>query len=203
MASEERGTLDSARSRARVFKTEIESHQGRVIDMAGDSILASFETASGGDGRPRIQERLNASAAGLPRTSDALSLGVHPGDVIEKADGTIYGDGVNVAARLQALAEPGGLTISGVTQEGGMPPAARELRGPAGPDVKNIPYTVRAFSRSAVHAGIAQAAPARRPAPAPAKACAGPVIGRRVLAPGSPLCCGPPGTGTGTARRQR
>ena len=39
-------------------------------------------------------------------------IGVHLGDVIEKADGTVYGDGVNIAARLQALAEPGGITVS-------------------------------------------------------------------------------------------
>ena len=39
-------------------------------------------------------------------------IGVHVGDLMEKADGTVYGDGVNIAARLQALAEPGGISVS-------------------------------------------------------------------------------------------
>src|SRR4051812_6745321 len=64
MASEEHGTVAALDVGRGVFKTEIESHQGRVVDMAGDSILASFETAIGAvTAALRIQERLNASAA--------------------------------------------------------------------------------------------------------------------------------------------
>ena len=110
MASEERGTVDALDLGRGVFKAEIESNQGHVIDMAGDSILASFETAIGAvTAALRIQEKLNALAANLPNDRQMLfRIGVHLGDVIEKADGTIYGDGVNVAARLQTYAPPGG-----------------------------------------------------------------------------------------------
>ena len=56
----------------------------------------------------------------LKTVSLSFRVGVHLGDVIEKADGTVYGDGVNIAARLEGLAEPGGITVS---------EAIRELRG--------------------------------------------------------------------------
>jgi adenylate cyclase len=94
MALDERGTvaaLDAARA---VFREHIASHGGRVIDTAGDSVLAGLAT-------------------GLPDDRCMhFRIGVHLGDVIEKADGTVYGDGVNIAARLQGLAEPGGITLS-------------------------------------------------------------------------------------------
>ena len=119
MAREELGTIAALDAGRDVFKTEIESHQGRVIDMAGDSVLASFETAIGAvTAALRIQERLNELAAHVPDDRQMrFRIGVHVGDIREKDDGSIYGDGVNIAARLQGLAEPGGLTISGTTQE--------------------------------------------------------------------------------------
>jgi adenylate cyclase len=108
-------TLDAARA---VFRSHIESNQGRVIDMAGDSVLAVFETAAGAViAALEIQQALPASTNALPENSRMpFRIGVHLGDVIEKTDGTDYGDGVNIAARLQALAEPGGdqRTVSGL-----------------------------------------------------------------------------------------
>ena len=114
MAGDERATvtaLDAARS---VFKSRIESHQGRVIDMAGDSVLAVFETATGAvSAALAVQEELKIQASEAPENRRMrFRIGVHLGDVIEKPDGTIYGDGVNIAARLEALAEPGGITVS-------------------------------------------------------------------------------------------
>ncbi len=82
--------------------------------MAGDSVLASFETAIGAVASAlRIQERLRELSAHLPDDRRMrFRIGVHVGDIREKDDGTIYGDGVNIAARLQGLAEPGGLLSS-------------------------------------------------------------------------------------------
>ncbi len=147
MASEERGTiaaLDAARS---TFRSQIESHQGRVVDMAGDSVLAVFETAIGAvTAALQIQEVLNASDAEvhLDRRMH-FRIGVHLGDVIEKADGTVYGDGVNVAARLEGLADPGGITISGVAQEAVRNRLQATFEDLGEQPVKNIPYPVRAF----------------------------------------------------------
>ena len=114
MAADERATvaaLDAARA---VFRSRIESNQGRVIDMAGDSVLAVFETATGAVAAAlAVQQELNGSSEQIPENRRMrFRIGVHLGDVIEKDDGTIYGDGVNIAARLEGLAEAGGITVS-------------------------------------------------------------------------------------------
>jgi len=118
MAADERGTvaaLDAARS---VFRSHIELHQGRVIDMAGDSVLAVFDTATGAvSAALEVQEQLMAQAAALASDRQIpFRVDIHLGDVIEKTDGTVYGDGINIASRLQGLAEPGGITVSDAVQ---------------------------------------------------------------------------------------
>lgn len=148
MASDERSTvatLDAARA---VFRGEIEVNQGRVIDMAGDSVLAVFETATGAvTAALAIQRDL---AAAFPSTSEErrmrFRIGVHLGDVIEKADGTVYGDGVNIAARLQGLAEPGAIAVSEAIYGSvrGKVSASFEDRGEQ--SVKNIPEPVHAYA---------------------------------------------------------
>ena len=114
MAGDDRATvaeLDAARS---VFRSQIEKRQGRVVDMAGDSVLAVFSTAAGAvSAALAIQAQVSQSTDAQPeRRRMRFRIGVHLGDVIEKSDGTVYGDGVNIAARLQALAEPGGVMVS-------------------------------------------------------------------------------------------
>jgi adenylate cyclase len=81
-----------------------------VVDTAGDSVLAAFDTASGAvQAAAQVQSRVGADAPG-PRL--AFRVGIHLGEVIVQPDGTLYGEGVNVAARLQALAEAGGVLVS-------------------------------------------------------------------------------------------
>lgn len=94
MAGDDRATvaaLDTARA---VFRRHIEGNQGRVIDMAGDSVLAVFETAAGAVAAAlAIQQEISASAEAVPEDRRMrFRIGVHLGDVIEKADGTVYGD---------------------------------------------------------------------------------------------------------------
>jgi adenylate cyclase len=107
MASDDRLTVELLDAARAVFRQVADSHQGRVVDMAGDSVLIAFNSAASA-----VRCAL-AVPARLTAQSDAQSgtlrlpfrIGVHVGDVIEKADGSVYGDGVNIAARLQALAE--------------------------------------------------------------------------------------------------
>ena len=161
MASDERGTVAALDAARKVFRTRIEASQGRVIDMAGDSVLAVFETATGAvSAALAIQGEVNTSASAAPEDRRMrFRIGVHLGEVIEKPDGTVYGDGVNIAARLEGLAEPGGLTISDSIHNAvrGKVMASFVDRGEQ--RVKNIPHPVRAFAVSAPGGGVT--APAR------------------------------------------
>lgn len=114
MSDDERGALAALDAAREVFRVNVAAHQGRVVDTAGDSVLAVFPTAAGAVAAAlAVQSDLATSMRDLPETRRLrFRIGVHLGDVIEKADGTVYGDGVNVAARLQAGALPGGITVS-------------------------------------------------------------------------------------------
>jgi adenylate cyclase len=147
MSLDDRATvvaLDAARA---VFRSQIESNQGRVIDMAGDSVLAVFDTATGAVGAAlATQEELRVY---MNATSEdrqmRFRIGVHLGDVIEKADGTVYGDGVNIAARLESLAEPGGITISDAVYGAVRGKLTADFEDQGDQTVKNIAHKVRTF----------------------------------------------------------
>ncbi len=162
MAADERATvaaLDTARA---VFRTQIEANQGRVIDMAGDSVLAVFETATGAvSAALAVQQNLNGALSAMPEDRRMrFRIGVHLGDVIEKADGTVYGDGVNIAARLEGLAEPGGVTVSESirTAVKGKVTASFEDQGEQ--QVKNIPEPVRAYRVGTEKSAVPKPSPA-------------------------------------------
>lgn len=114
MARDEPATVSALDAARNVFRTQIEANQGRVIDMAGDSVLAAFETAAGAvSAALAIQKILAVAATSVAQDRRMrFRIGLHLGDVIEKHDGSIYGDGVNVAARLEGLAQPGGISVS-------------------------------------------------------------------------------------------
>src|SRR5262244_178270 len=114
MSIDERATIAALDAARAVFRHEVKASHGRVIDMAGDSVLAVFEAAAGAVAAAlAIQRKLATFNPEVPDERRMwFRIGVHLGDVIEKADGTVYGDGVNIAARLQSLAGPGGVTVS-------------------------------------------------------------------------------------------
>ncbi len=145
--------LDSARS---IFRRRIGQHEGRVIDMAGDSVLAVFETAAGAvRAALEIQADIDVQFAQTPHAGGLrFRIGVHLGDVIEKSDGTVYGDGVNIASRLQSLVEPGGILVSDAVHgavRGKVSAVFVDLGELA---VKNIDYPIRAY-RVRVDASVA------------------------------------------------
>lgn len=157
-------TLRSLNDARTLFRKRIEAHGGRLIDTAGDSILAEFPSAvEAVDCANEIQHELakrNHQLAEHRRM--AFRIGVNLGDVIEQEDGTIYGDGVNVAARLQQLAEPGGVCISGTAfdhVEGKLP---LQFKFIGEQRVKNIAKPVRAY-RLMGTLGSSNAVPAKLP----------------------------------------
>ena len=114
MAMDERATVAALDAARVIYKARIETHQGRVVDMAGDSVLAVFPSAAGAvNAALAVQSALAACSDDIPDDRRlSFRIGIHLGDVYEKNDGTVYGDGVNIAARIQALAEPGGVLVS-------------------------------------------------------------------------------------------
>ncbi len=114
MAQDEFATVAELDAARQVFRECVAEHGGRIVDTAGDSVLAVFETAAGAvDAAVAVQRQLAYADAGQPEAAHLhFRIGVHLGDVIEKPDGSVYGHGVNVAARLQALALEGGISVS-------------------------------------------------------------------------------------------
>jgi adenylate cyclase len=144
--------LDAARA---VFRSQVEAQQGRVIDMAGDSVLAVFGSAAGAvSAALAIQTQINALAdAEAEDRRMRFRIGVHLGDVIEKTDGTVYGDGVNIAARLQALAEAGGITLSESVQVAVRSRIATSFEDLGEQQVKNIAEPIHAYRIAGMVAG--------------------------------------------------
>ncbi len=118
MGSDEESTVHTLKAYREVMASSIQHHRGRVIDSVGDSLLADF--ASVVDAvrcAVEIQEELKERNKDLPEDRRMeFRIGVNLGDVVEEG-GTIYGDGVNSAARLESLAEPGGISISGTVYD--------------------------------------------------------------------------------------
>jgi adenylate cyclase len=116
MGADEEGTVRKLRIVQQAVLPLIERFGGRIIDLAGDGILAEFPSAV------RAVESaaaLQASMVELNSQSGPAMLfriGVNVGDVIHENE-RLYGDGINVAARLQAIAEPGGICISNKVHE--------------------------------------------------------------------------------------
>ena len=169
MASDERAALAALDAARAVFRSRIEPNHGRVIDMAGDSVLAVFETASGAlTSALEIQQELAALPAAASEDQHMrFRIGVHLGDLIEKADGTVYGDGVNVAARLQTQAEPGGIAVSGLVREAVGNRIAASFADLGEHEFKNIAAPVRVYriATAAQEARAPASAPARLPQP--------------------------------------
>ena len=119
MGEDEVATVATLNTYREVFAQLISQHQGRVVDTAGDSVLAMFDSVvEAVQCAAELQQELLAKNASLPEARRmAFRVGINLGDVIEQADGSIYGDGVNIAAPLQALADPGGICISGMVYE--------------------------------------------------------------------------------------
>lgn len=96
----------------------IARHRGRVVNTAGDSVLAEFPSVTDAvQGAAEIQRELGQRNTALPAARRMqFRIGINLGDVMVK-DGDLFGEGVNVAARLQEMAPPGGICISGTVYE--------------------------------------------------------------------------------------
>jgi adenylate cyclase len=161
MGADEVGTLKGLTERRAILDRIIEEHRGRIENTAGDSVLAEFGSAV-----EAVQCAVEAQTALAEANADlapdrriSFRIGVHIGDVMVRA-GDLFGDGVNIAARLQALANPGAVCISGATYDQVRKVLPMTFVDLGVQQVKNIQEPIRAYQVS----GLSEtqlAAPAR------------------------------------------
>jgi adenylate cyclase len=146
MGDDEEATYRTLTAHRKIIDGLIEFHHGRFVGSAGDSVLAEFASVVNAVECAReVQSTLKAENASLlPERRMEFRIGINLGDVI--VDGAqIYGDGVNVAARLESLAEPGGVCISGTVREQIGNKLALNYVDLGEQSVKNIAKPVRVF----------------------------------------------------------
>jgi adenylate cyclase len=146
MGLDEAGTLARLKARREIMDGLIASHRGRVFNTAGDSVVADFVSAVDAvQCAVAVQEGLAKENAGMAE-SEAMQfrIGIHVGDVI--VEGTnLFGDAVNIAARLEAVAEAGGICVSATVRDqiGSKLPVGFIDLGEQ--QVKNVAQPIRAY----------------------------------------------------------
>jgi class 3 adenylate cyclase len=146
MATDEESTLGTLQASRRVIDDLIAKHGGRIFNTAGDSVLAEFNSAvEAVRCAISVQEDLRIRNSELIEANQMwLRIGINVGDVmIEKED--LFGDGVNIAARLEALADKGGICISGSTFDLVKNKMSIAFEDIGVQSIKNIPDPVSAF----------------------------------------------------------
>ena len=160
--ADEEGTLARLRAlRADLFDPAIAAHAGRVVKRMGDGIVVEFASVvEAVRSALEIGDGLAESNAGLPDDRRIeLRTGIHLGDVVEDAEGDLMGDGVNIAARLETISDPGGVCLS----EDAWRQVRDRLRQPfvdlGEQALKNIARPIRVFAIRPVREKVANLTP--------------------------------------------
>ena len=146
MEKDETRTLNTLKAYFQVMGSLVEKHRGRVVAIHGDSLLAEFASVVDAvQCAVEIQKDLKARNEELPEESRMpFRIGINLGDVIEE-DGNIYGDGVNVASRLESLADAGGVCISRSVHDHVKNKLSVGYQSLGGHSVKNIAEPVQVY----------------------------------------------------------
>lgn len=137
------------RHRNKIFEPEVADHQGRIVKTTGDGMLVEFSSAQDAVQCAIAIQRLVAESE-LKRQDDnriQYRIGINLGDIVFDDD-DIFGDGVNVAARLEGLAEPGGISISDIVYQTVADRVGATFRDMGGQRVKNISRPIRVWQWS-------------------------------------------------------
>jgi adenylate cyclase len=164
IGEDETGTLAALRAiRKEIVNPALAEHGGRVFKLMGDGLLAEFPSAVQAlEAAMGMQERLRErNAKETTGKTIEVRIGIHQGDVVVEGN-DLLGDGVNIAARLEALAEPGGICISGRVREDAVGKLSLEVDDLGEPELKNIAQRHRVFR-------VRLGEPARPALPLPAK----------------------------------
>jgi class 3 adenylate cyclase len=151
VAADEEDTVHRFQQAATAFADQVRSHHGRVFNTAGDAILAKFDSAVDATRCAiDIQNANNAGNAAIPADRKLLfRIGIAIGDVLVSETGDLLGDGVNIAARLEGIAAPGGICISDEVRVHVLNKIDIGAFDLGEQSLKNIPRPVRAFRLSA------------------------------------------------------
>ena len=146
MGADEVATFDALTKRREILDRLIGTHGGRIANTAGDSVLAEFGSAVDAVRcAMEAQDALAKANSTLPENRQInFRIGVHVGDVMVRA-GDLFGDGVNIAARLQTLAKAGGLCVSGVAYDQVRKILPLEFTDLGSQTVENIEEPIRAY----------------------------------------------------------
>ncbi len=149
MGENEERTVQTLRAHREIFDGLLRAHRGRVFNTAGDSVLAEFPSAvEAVRCATEIQTALRTRNDHLPVEQRMwFRIGINLGDVIVQG-GDLLGDGVNVAARIQSVADPGGVCISGSVYDQIQNKLTLQIRQLGEKTFKNIAQPVRTFSIS-------------------------------------------------------
>jgi TolB-like protein len=146
MGIDEVGTLRTLTAYRVIIDRLIASHRGRIFNTAGDSLVADFASAVDAvQCAVEVQEAIAKENSNRPAAEQMrFRIGIHVGDIMVQGE-NLFGDAVNVAARLEALAEPGGICVSGTVQDqiGTKLPVAFTDLGQQ--QVKNIAQPIKAY----------------------------------------------------------
>jgi adenylate cyclase len=167
MEADEAGTLAALKVRRRaILEPTVRAHGGRVVKLMGDGALIEFASAVDAVAAALAMQAAMAQADAADGRGIRVRIGINLGDVI--GEGTdIYGEGVNIAARLETLSEPGGICISANLFEEVRGKVAAEFDDLGEQPVKNLSRPVRAYRvRPAIEGGVT---PARLPPSLPGK----------------------------------
>ena len=147
MGEHEEATVQALRGHRVVFDALLKQHHGRIFNTAGDAILAEFpSTVEAVRCATEIQSALQTRNEHLPPEQKMLfRMGINVGDVVVQ-DGDLLGDGVNVAARIQTVAEPGGICIAGSVYDQIQNKLSLQFKPLGEQAFKNIGQPVRTFS---------------------------------------------------------
>jgi TolB-like protein/class 3 adenylate cyclase/Tfp pilus assembly protein PilF len=148
IGADEPGTLQRLRTiRADLIDPAVETHNGRIVKTTGDGLLIEFgSTVDALRCATEVQEAMGErDAATAPDIRIEFRIGIHQGDIVAE-DGDIFGDGVNIAARLEAVAEPGGICVSARVQEDAAGKLDLAFRDLGEQRLHNIARPVRAYA---------------------------------------------------------
>src|SRR5438270_8899510 len=146
MGLDEVGTLRRLQAYRIILDRLIAAHRGRIFNTAGDSFVADFASAVDAvECAVAVQDAIEKENEGRPAAEQMrFRIGIHLGDVLVEGP-NLFGDGVNIAARLEALAEPGGICVSGAVRDQIGPRLRIKLTTLGAQQVKNIAEPVRVF----------------------------------------------------------